>query len=188
MNMKRKKQFLMAMLCAFSMLTNSAAVVAQNKDKQQEPKSNTKQAPEAPGDVLWFGEPPHDAIFEFAVPGPGPERMAFGPAQQVEFIHNEFSFDGQVIKGAPYSADAVTETIQTLGDGNRIVRNSSSKIYRDGAGRTRREQAMKVLGPWAVSGEVPVMIAINDPVSGVFYNLNSSSKTAHKMAMPRLAP
>jgi len=187
MNMKRKKQFLMAMLCAFSMLTNSAAVVAQNKDKQQEPKSNIQKAPEAPGDVLWFGEPPQDAIFEFAIPGPGPERMAFGPAQQVEFIHNEFSFDGQVIKGAPYSADAVTETIQTLGDGNRIVRNSSSKIYRDGAGRTRREQALSAVGPWAVSGDTPVMISISDPVSGVHYSLNPTTKTANKMITHRVS-
>ena len=76
-------------------------------------------------------------------------------APQVQFIHNEFSFDGKMVKGAPYSADAVTETIQTLGDGNRIVRNSSAKIYRDSAGRTRREQTFKAIGPWAVSGEAP---------------------------------
>jgi hypothetical protein len=177
--MRRKKQFLMAALCAFSMIINSVAVVAQSKDKKQEPKSTTQQAPEPP-------------TFDFLIDGPPPERnFLFGFATsaqdvayagpQVEFISHEFNFDGKVVKDAPYSADAVTETIQTLGDGNRIVRNSSSKIYRDSAGRTRREQAMKVVGPWAVSGEAPIMITINDPVSGVYYNLNSSSKTAHKM-------
>ena len=31
------------------------------------------------------------------------------------------------------------------------------------------------------------MISINDPVAGVTYSLNSNMKTAHKMAMPRLA-
>src|SRR5262249_25778273 len=61
-----------------------------------------------------------------------------------------------------------------------------AKMYGDSAGRRRREQAMKVVGPWAVSGEAPVMITINDPVSGVFYNLNSSSKTAHKMTAFRM--
>jgi hypothetical protein len=90
-----------------------------------------------------------------------------------------------MVKGAPYSADAVTETIQTLGDGNRIVRNSSAKIYRDSAGRTRREHAMKAVGPWAVSGDAPIMISISDPVAGVNYSLNSNTKTAQKMASPR---
>jgi len=184
--MKRKKHLLMVMLCAFSMLSNSAAVVAQSKDKQQEPKSDTKQPPGVPGDVFWTGEPGQDSVFHFAIAGPGQERAAFGPAQQVEFIHNEFSFDGKLVKDAPYSADAVTEMIQTLGDGNRIVRNTSAKIYRDSAGRTRREEAMKAVGPWAVSGETPIIISINDPVSGVHYSLNPNTKTANKMSAPQL--
>ena len=50
--MRRQKQFLMATLCAFSMVVNSVAVVAQSKDKKQEPKSNTQQAPEPPSDRL----------------------------------------------------------------------------------------------------------------------------------------
>jgi hypothetical protein len=177
--MIRKKQFLMATLCAFSMMMNSVAVVAQSKDKKQEPKSSAQQAPEPPTFDFLIGAPPpgRDFLFNFAAP---PQDVAFA-APQIEFISHEFNFDGKVVKDAPYSADAVTETIQTLGDGNRIVQNSSSKVYRDSAGRTRREQALKVVGPWAVSGESPVMITINDPVSGVHYNLNSSSKTAHKM-------
>ena len=35
------------------------------------------------------------------------------------------------MKGAPYSAEAVNETIQTLADGNRIVQHSSAMQYRD---------------------------------------------------------
>jgi hypothetical protein len=181
--MRRKKQFLMAALCAFSMIINSVAVVAQSKDKKQEPKSTTQQAPEPPTFDFLIGAPPPERNFLFGFGGAQDVAYA-GP--QVEFISHEFNFDGKLVKDAPYSADAVTETIQTLGDGNRIVRNSSSKIYRDSAGRTRREQAMKVLGPWAVSGEAPTMITINDPVSGVYYNLNSSSKTAHKMTAFRI--
>src|SRR5262245_4934849 len=113
MNMKRKRQLLMVMLCAFSMLANSAAVVAQSvaqtvaqsKDKQQDPKSNTRQAPEAQGDILLIAEPAQEPTFNIAVGGPGPERMAFVPGRQVEFIHNEFSFDNKLVKDAPYSAD-----------------------------------------------------------------------------------
>jgi hypothetical protein len=182
--MRRKKQFLMAALCAFSMIINSVAVVAQSKDKKQEPKSTTQQALEPPTFDFLIDAPPPERNFLFGF-GASAQDVGFA-APQVEFISHEFNFDGKVVKDAPYSADAVTETIQTLADGNRIVRNSSSKIYRDSAGRTRREQAMKVVGPWAVSGEAPVMITINDPVSGVFYNLNSSSKTAHKMTAFRM--
>jgi hypothetical protein len=178
--MRRQKQFLMAALCAFSMVVNSVAVVAQSKDKKQEPKSDTQQAPEPPSDRLLLLPSP---TFNIAVP---PQDVAYA-APQVQFIHNEFSFDGKLVKGAPYSADAVTETVQTLSDGNRIVQSSSAKIYRDSAGRTRREQTFKAIGPWAVSGEAPVMITINDPVAGVTYSLNSNTKTAHKMGMPRLA-
>ena len=176
--MRRQKQFLMAALCAFSMVVNSVAVVAQSKDKKQEPKSDTQQAPEPPIDRLLLPPPP---FFNMAIP---PQDVSYA-APQVQFIHNEFSFDGSMVKGAPYSADAVTETVQTLGDGNRIVQSSSAKIYRDSAGRTRREQTFKAIGPWAVSGEKPVMISINDPVAGVAYSLNYESKIAHKMGMPR---
>jgi len=182
--MRRKKQFLMAALCAFSMIINNMEVVAQSKDKKQEPKSTTQQAPEPPTFDFLIGAPPPESNFLFGF-GSSAQDVAYA-APQVEFISHEFNFDGKVVKDAPYSADVVTETIQTLGDGNRIVRNSSSKIYRDSAGRTRRELVMKVVGPWAVSGEAPLMITINDPVSGVYYNLNSSSKTAHKMTAFRM--
>lgn len=159
--MKRKKQLLAAMLCAFSMMVNSVAVVAQVKDKKQEPKSGAAQGQEST---------------TLALPAQ-PNRFAF--------IQSEFGFGGPVVKGAPYSAEAVTETIQTLGDGNRIIQNSSSRVFRDSEGRTRREQSLKAIGPWAVSGEAPTMIFINDPVVGVNYNLNSNTKTAHKMMAPQ---
>ena len=47
--------------------------------------------------------------------------------------------DGKQVSGGPYSAESVSETIQTLADGNRIIQRSTSKIYRDSEGRTRRE-------------------------------------------------
>jgi hypothetical protein len=162
--MRNKKRFLTATLCAFSMMINSAAAIAQSKDKQQDPKPTADPAPE---------------IFN---------RLLPAPPNQFSFIQSEFSFGGPVVKGAPYSAEAVTETIQTLGDGNRIIHNSSAKIYRDSAGRTRHEQSLKAIGPWAVSGEAPVMISIDDPIASAHYNLDSNTKTAHKMiAHPDLA-
>nr|AQQ75253.1 hypothetical protein [uncultured bacterium] len=162
--MRRKKKLLAATLCAFSMTVNGAAVVAQDKDKKLDPRTPADQEPV----VITH------------------HRLIPAPPNQFAFIHSEFSFGGPVVKGAPYSAEAVTETIQTLGDGNRIIQSSSAKLYRDSEGRTRREQVLKAIGPWAVSGETPVMISINDPVAGVNYSLNSNTKTAYKIEAPEL--
>src|SRR5262249_40610026 len=46
---------------------------------------------------------------------------------------------GPVMKGQPYSADIVTETNQTLPDGNVISHRNVNKVWRDGEGRTRQE-------------------------------------------------
>ena len=101
------------------------------------------------------------------------------PDANVVFFATE-SFGGKVVKGAPYSAEAVTETIQTLGDGNRIVNRISSMIYRDSEGRTRREQSLKGLGIFGANEEPFKTIFINDPVAGVTFALDSRSHTAHK--------
>ena len=101
------------------------------------------------------------------------------PDANVVFFATE-SFGGKVVKGAPYSAEAVTETIQTLGDGNRIVNRITSMIYRDSEGRTRREQSLKGLGILGAGEEPFKTIFINDPVAGVTFALDSRSHTAHK--------
>ncbi|HYO79911.1 MAG TPA: hypothetical protein VES20_00800, partial [Bryobacteraceae bacterium] len=74
-------------------------------------------------------------------PGAGPEM--------IEFVHNEFALGSKVVKGAPYAAEAVTETVQTLGDGNRIVHKSTVQMARDGQGRTRRDLSPLRIGPLA---------------------------------------
>src|SRR4051794_16900023 len=43
------------------------------------------------------------------------------------------------VKNSPFSAEAVSESVQTLPDGNRIVRNSTNKLYRNSEGRFRQE-------------------------------------------------
>ena len=40
----------------------------------------------------------------------------------------KFGFEAKVVKGAPYSAQAVTQTTQTLGDGNRITSESNFAV------------------------------------------------------------
>ncbi len=97
------------------------------------------------------------------------------------FANSEMAFDGATVKGAPYSADAVTETTQTLSDGNRIHRTTQASLYRDSEGRTRREQTLGELGPVTATGEPLRTIVIHDPVAGVTYMLDSHTKVAHKM-------
>jgi len=110
----------------------------------------------------------------------GPEGGPPPPDANFVFMASE-SFGGKTVKGAPYSAEAVTESVQTLADGNRIVNRGTSSVYRDSEGRTRREQSLKGLGILGGAGEEPAQtIFINDPVAGVTYSLDSRSHTAHK--------
>jgi hypothetical protein len=108
-----------------------------------------------------------------------------GPPKPVSgdfvFIASEIGFGGNLVKGAPYSAQSVTETIQTLGDGNRIVNRVSSTVYRDSEGRTRREQTLKGLGQLGDGGVPMQTVFIHDPVAGVSYSLDSRGQVANKM-------
>jgi hypothetical protein len=79
------------------------------------------------------------------------------------------SVEMRTTTGRPYSAEAVTESLQVLGDGNRITKKSVTRVYRDNDGRTRREQ-------FDADG-TPRTITISDPVGQVSYTLNPQTKT-----------
>jgi len=83
---------------------------------------------------------------------------------------------GERIKGAPYTATAITENTQVLGDGNRIVHKSSSFIARDGQGRTRREENFGEMGGLHVNGGK--VYFISDPTTGTDYVLNPTEQAA----------
>lgn len=104
------------------------------------------------------------------------------PGADFVFIATE-NFGGKIVKGAPYSAEAVTESVQILGDGNRIINKFTSHVYRDSEGRTRREQTLKGLGVVGTGEEPLQAIFINDPVAGISYSLDTRSLIAHK-SMP----
>ena len=74
--------------------------------------------------------------------------------------------------GAPYSAEAITEFTQVLGDGNRISRKSVTRVFRDGEGRTRREVVTTT-----AEGE-SVSISIVDPIAGKSFVLDPKARTA----------
>jgi hypothetical protein len=116
----------------------------------------------------------------------GPEslpRIDMGGDNMV-FYATEMSFGGKVVKGAPYSGQAVTESMQTLADGNRIVHKNTAQVYRDSEGRTRRDQTVGAIGPYAAAGDPIQTFFINDPVAGANYILDPRSKVARKL--PRM--
>ena len=90
-----------------------------------------------------------------------------------------------VVKGAPYSAESVTEMVQTLADGNRIVRKNTASIARDGKGRTRREQTIGGLAPLVPAGGEHKLITVDDPDTGLHFTLDPETKTARKLMMKR---
>lgn len=100
----------------------------------------------------------------------------------IAMISSGYSVAGKLVTQAPYSAESITEMVQTLADGNRIVRTNTATIYRDSQGRTRREQQLDAIGPWATAGETAKMIFIHDPVASVDYVLNPGDQTANKMS------
>jgi hypothetical protein len=99
------------------------------------------------------------------------------------FAGGKFSFDTSIVKGVPYTADAVTERIQTLADGNRITSKQTASVARDSEGRTRREEVFGAIGPVTSGGEPPRIVFINDPVDQVNYVLEPDH-TARKLFVP----
>ena len=90
---------------------------------------------------------------------------------------------GQPVAGAPYSAEGVTDYTRTLADGTRITRRTTAKFARDGQGRTRDENTLPGLGPWA-SQDGTKLVTITDPVAKEVYILNEKDKTARRIKVP----
>jgi hypothetical protein len=91
---------------------------------------------------------------------------------------------GKVVKGAPFSAVATSETTQTLADGNHIDRKTQTNLYRDSLGRFRKEVTLQAIGPLAASGQPHSFIEISDPVAGTNYVLEPEQRIARQMPGP----
>ena len=89
------------------------------------------------------------------------------------------AISNKVVKGAPYSAEIVTETHQTLSDGNIIDRKTTGAVYRDSEGRVRQETS---------KDDKEKAVFIHDPVSGNHTVLTPGSKKAVTMPMPPVPP
>lgn len=115
-------------------------------------------------------------VFQMALPPPpfGGEPGTFS------LIAGQAGFGMVAVAGAPYSAQAVTETSRVLGDGTRIQQKNTVAMYRDSEGRTRREQTLDGIGPWRSATGTVTVVFIHDPVAKEMYTLNPADKTATK--------
>lgn len=125
--------------------------------------------------------PPHAAMMMQAPPE-GEFPPPFG--ERMELLGFGGTHGGKVVTGAPFSATAVSETTQTLSDGNHITRKTQTNVFRDSQGRIRREITIAGFGLMAPSGKPKSFVVINDPVAGATFMLHPDQKTAEKMGRP----
>jgi len=90
---------------------------------------------------------------------------------------------GEIVRGVPFTAEAVTEMTQDLRDGNRIEQRSTVSIARDGTGRIRREQTLPPFGPVILDSDAR-MITISDPQQRTLYFIDPRRKTVSKSTAP----
>lgn len=132
------------------------------------------------------GGPPDHRGFPPPREGRGPDREGRRPAppgsQSFSFVSTEMRTGNKTVKSAPFSATAETEFTQTLANGSKITRKSTALIYRDSEGRTRRDQTLNHVGPFATSEDAPQMVFISDPVAGTNYMLDPRNRTTRKMS------
>ncbi|MBV8846384.1 MAG: hypothetical protein JO307_26560 [Bryobacterales bacterium] len=128
---------------------------------------------------------PTDITIHMNAPSGASAGVRTGVSGSVQFVGAQ-PIGGEAVKGAPYSAEAVTETTQTLADGNRIATSRSSMQYRDGLGRERREESFPQ--PPGAHGALPQMVIIHDPVANTNFTLFPQTRTATKMPGPTIRP
>jgi hypothetical protein len=113
--------------------------------------------------------------------GPGGDMMPPPLGDRIELLGFEGMHGGKVVTGAPFSAVAVSESTQTLADGNHITRKTQTNLFRDGQGRFRKEVTISGFGPLAASGEPRSFIVLSDPVANANFLLHPDTKVAEKM-------
>jgi hypothetical protein len=97
------------------------------------------------------------------------QRLAPVTGDPVVMMGIKSAVMGPTVKNAPYSALETMENTQTLADGTHIDRTIQTMVYRDSAGRMRRE--------------TPDSITIWDPVANVSYSLDPKTQTAMRLPL-----
>ncbi|MGA3126905.1 MAG: hypothetical protein ABSD13_09310 [Candidatus Korobacteraceae bacterium] len=93
----------------------------------------------------------------------------------------------QAAAGKPMFAEFITEHHQSFTDGNRISRTTASYIYRDAAGRIRRESQLSVPG-FPAGFAASTFITIVDQQLGYGYVLDPQEMIAHRYELNAAVP
>jgi hypothetical protein len=93
-------------------------------------------------------------------------------AVQAELSSAQFGLVGGIVQGAPYTADAATESVQVLGDGTRLRHQTSFSMARDGTGRIARQE----------NGQT---VFVLDPVAHISITIDHQQKTVQQMPLAR---
>lgn len=207
--MNNRKQAFVSTACAFALVAQSVSVTAQDNPQSKPREQSVERVvvePATGGRATFTVTTADPANARFVISGDAQPATTWQSADgkayaftqssggvlvagqggsgggTYGFMAAEASFDSRVVKGAPYSAESVTEFTQTLADGNRITRRSSNMVYRDSQGRTRREQSLTPLGmsEWISPEALPSTTIINDPVEGATYVLDQKQRVARR--------
>jgi len=122
------------------------------------------------------------SVFFYGGPGEGEEAMGHH-AHQLMVMGAHEGFELKTVTGAPYRAEAVTEVVQAMADGNRITRKSEAQVARDSEGRVRREGRLAAFGPMKPT-DVPRLVFLHDPVAKTGWVLDLNEKTARRLPAP----
>src|SRR5260370_27295388 len=129
--------------------------------------------------------PPPPFPPEAQIAGAAGVAIMAGPiGERIELLGFEGMHGGKVGTGAPFSAVAVQEMNQTLADGNHIVRNTETNLFRDRQVPVRKEITLPAIGPLATSGAPKSFVIINDPVAGPHFVLHRDTKNCKKRGLP----
>ena len=104
--------------------------------------------------------PAHDTAIPDCPPSPGNTVAQSSPS---DAPNQSRPNNVRLVTGAPYSALGTSQTVTTLPDGNRVVRQNTIRLWRDSQGRTRSEFSLSSIGgptPLEVNATVTV---IDDP-------------------------
>ena len=145
----------------------------------------------------------HDGVISKAEARPprgdGPDRAPRNeggpdsppPPPNARFIGAELRFGDKLVAGQPFSASTVIEDTRRLYDGSTVTKTMNGATYRDGAGRTRREQPLEMVGGVQIAGgdgQRQMMVFINDFAAKTQTFLDVNNKVARTHPIGDMAP
>ncbi|MFM9905285.1 MAG: hypothetical protein ACKVQJ_12025 [Pyrinomonadaceae bacterium] len=113
------------------------------------------------------------------------------PPPNGQFIAAELRFGDKLTKSQPFSAETVIEDTRRLYDGTTVTKQSRGAFYRDGAGRTRREQPLEMVGGFNIAGgdgKPQMLVFINDFDANTQYFLDINNKVARTHSLGHNPP